>query len=223
MSNAYRAESRKLQAQLSTRLLALVCLLGPFAFAAVLSGQSASPADTLFGVWVHSSGFALPLVVLGGRGLFEAILPRLRSARASALIPFSYVAFASIGSAFLVLAPLAVAGQPQYTMTVAAYDGLTWLGGQPAGRVLSMPGVGLYIPAYSPDTVYVGHYDETFDYASKTQIALNVLTGKTDLEQFIQANHIRFVVWTSDLPTPPPALLGAPSYDTPNFKIWKEY
>ncbi len=65
---AFRAESRKLQAQLSTRLLALVCLVGPFAFAAVLSTQSASPADTLFGVWVHSSGFALSLVVLGFTG-----------------------------------------------------------------------------------------------------------------------------------------------------------
>lgn len=66
--SVFRAESRKLQAQLSTRLLALVCLLGPFAFAAVLSTQSASPADTLFGIWVHSSGFALPLVVLGFAG-----------------------------------------------------------------------------------------------------------------------------------------------------------
>ena len=66
--SAFRAERRKLQAQLSLRLLALVCVLGPFAFAAVLSTQSASPADTLFGVWVHSSGFAIPLVVLGFAG-----------------------------------------------------------------------------------------------------------------------------------------------------------
>jgi ABC-2 type transport system permease protein len=66
--SAFRAERRKLQAQLWLRLLALVCLLGPFAFAGVLSSQSASPADTLFGVWVHSSGFAIPLVVLGFAG-----------------------------------------------------------------------------------------------------------------------------------------------------------
>jgi ABC-2 type transport system permease protein len=66
--SAFRAERRKLQAQLAVRLLVLVCLLGPFAFAAVLSSQSASPADTLFGVWVHSSGFAIPLVVLGFAG-----------------------------------------------------------------------------------------------------------------------------------------------------------
>jgi hypothetical protein len=168
-------------------------------------------------------GLYLPLVVLGARGMYEVILPRLRSARARALIPFSYVAFAAIGSAFLVLAPLAVAAQGQYTVPKAEFDGLKWLGGQPQGRVLSMPGVGLYVPAYSSDTVYVGHYDETFDYLDKTQIALNLLTGKADLAQFMKDGHIRYVVWTSDLPTPPPASLGAPAYDTPKFKIWKQY
>ena len=166
-------------------------------------------------------GLYLPLVVLGARGLYEAILPRLRSIRARRLIPFSYVAFAAVGSAFLVLAPLAVAAEPQYTVTTAEYDGLRWLGTQPGGRVLAMPGVGLYIPAYSSDTVYVGHYDETFDYARKTQTALPLLTGQADIEQFINANDIRYVVWTVDLQTPPPAALGPPAYDTPNFKIWR--
>jgi len=165
----------------------------------------------------------IPLVILGARGLYEVILPRLRSLRARRLVPFSYVAFASVGSAFLVLAPLAVATQPQYVMAQASYDGLVWLGGEPQGRVLSMPGVGLYVPAYSPDTVYVGHYDETFDYYTKTQNALDLLTGKSDLVRFDQENHIRYVIWTADLKTPPPPELGAPAYDTPNFKIWKLY
>ena len=168
-------------------------------------------------------GLYLPLVILGARGMFETILPRLRSARAHALIPFTYVCFAAIGSAFLVLAPVAVAAHSQYTTTRAVYDGLNWLGSEPAGRVLAMPGVGLYIPAYSGDSVYVGHYDETFDFVAKTQTALAVLTGKSDLEQFIQENHIRYVVWTSDLKSPPPAVLGNAGYDTPDFKIWKVY
>jgi hypothetical protein len=166
-------------------------------------------------------GIYLPLVILGARGMYETILPRLRSVRARALVPFSYVCFAAIGSAFLTLAPIAVAANPQYSATRAEYDGLSWLGNEPAGRVLAMPGVGLYVPAYSPDTVYVGHYDETFDYLNKTLTALAVLTGKSDLEQFISANHIRYVIWTSDLPTPPPDILGAASYDTPTFKIWR--
>jgi hypothetical protein len=168
-------------------------------------------------------GLYLPLVILGARGMYETILPRLHSVRAEALVPFTYICFAAIGSAFLVLAPLAVAGQPQYTVTRAEYDGLNWLGSQPAGRVLAMPGVGLYVPAYSGDSVYVGHYDETFDYLAKTQTALAVLTGKSDLEQFIRDHNIRYVVWTADLPAAPPGALGAPSYDTPNFKIWRVY
>ncbi|HEY8863958.1 MAG TPA: hypothetical protein VIO37_07290 [Candidatus Dormibacteraeota bacterium] len=166
-------------------------------------------------------GIYLPLVILAARGMYETILPRLRSVRARALVPFSYVCFSTIGSAFLVLAPLAVAAQPQYTVTTAFYDGLNWLGNEPAGRVLAMPGVGLYVPAYSGDTVYVGHYDETFDYLGKTQTAFEVLTGKGDLGQFIQDNKIRYVVWTADLQTPPPPALGPPAYDTLTFKIWK--
>jgi ABC-2 type transport system permease protein len=66
--HVYRAERRKLASQLVTRLLALICLLGPFAFAPILGAQSASPADTLFGVWAHASGFAVSLVVLGFAG-----------------------------------------------------------------------------------------------------------------------------------------------------------
>jgi hypothetical protein len=165
----------------------------------------------------------VPLVILGARGLYEVILPRLRSLRARRLVPFSYVAFASVGSTFLVLAPLLVATQPQYVMAQPSYEGLVWLGAQPQGRVLSMPGIGLYVPAYSPDTVYVGHYDETFDYYTKTQTALDVLTGKTDIAQFDRQNHIRYVIWTADLQTPPPPELGPAAYDTPNFKIWRLY
>lgn len=64
----YRAELRKLLAQLSTRTLALVCGLGPLAFAVILGQQSGVPADTLLGVWVHTSGYAVSFVVLGFGG-----------------------------------------------------------------------------------------------------------------------------------------------------------
>lgn len=165
----------------------------------------------------------IPLVILGARGMYEVIVPRLRSVRARRLIPFTYVTASAIGSAFLLLSPLLVAGQSQYSISTAEYDGFNWLGREPSGRVLCMPGIGLYVPAYSSDTVYVGHYDETFDYVNKTNTAGDVLTGKADIEQFIQANHIRYVIWTSDLQTPPLAVLGAPAYDTPDFKIWELY
>jgi ABC-2 type transport system permease protein len=65
----YRAERRKLLAQVSTRVLALVCALAPLAFAVIVSGQSGVPSDSLLGVWVHSSGYAVSFVVLGFAGM----------------------------------------------------------------------------------------------------------------------------------------------------------
>ena len=62
---AARAERRKLVSRLPLRLLSVVCLLGPFAFGGLLRIQSGTPSDALFGVWVHTSGFAVSLVVLG--------------------------------------------------------------------------------------------------------------------------------------------------------------
>ena len=63
--SAAALERRKLLSQLPLRLLGGVCLLGPFAFALILKIQSGTPSDALFGVWVHTSGFAISLVVLG--------------------------------------------------------------------------------------------------------------------------------------------------------------
>ena len=63
-----RFEMAKLLAQWPARLLPLVCVLAPLAFGALLRIQSGVPADTLFGVWVHTSGFAIPLVILSFAG-----------------------------------------------------------------------------------------------------------------------------------------------------------
>ncbi|MGO9972618.1 MAG: ABC transporter permease [Solirubrobacteraceae bacterium] len=68
LRGVYEAELQKLFAQLATRLLVVMCVFGPFAFAAVLEVQSGTPSDALFGFWVHSSGFAISLVVLGFAG-----------------------------------------------------------------------------------------------------------------------------------------------------------
>ena len=63
-----RFELVKLLAQWPTRILPLVCVLAPLAFAGILRLQSGVPQDTLFGIWVHSSGFAVPLVTLSFAG-----------------------------------------------------------------------------------------------------------------------------------------------------------
>jgi ABC-2 type transport system permease protein len=68
LRQSYRVEVSKLAAQLPVRLVLLLCLVGPFAFVAVVRVQQTVPADTLFGRWVHTSGFAVPLVALGFAG-----------------------------------------------------------------------------------------------------------------------------------------------------------
>lgn len=68
VADVYATELLKLRAQLPTRLLALLAVLGPVAFAVLLKVQSGTPTDALFGAWVHSSGFAASLVILGFAG-----------------------------------------------------------------------------------------------------------------------------------------------------------
>jgi len=68
--SVYRIELRKLANQISTRAAAIACCLGPFGFALILALQSSVPSDTLFGRWVHTSGFALSLVVLSFAGSY---------------------------------------------------------------------------------------------------------------------------------------------------------
>jgi len=65
----YRVELAKIAAQWLPRAAATACLVGPFAFAIFINTQSSVPGDSLFGRWVHSSGFAIPLVVLGFSGI----------------------------------------------------------------------------------------------------------------------------------------------------------
>src|SRR5436305_5846501 len=64
----WRVELAKLRAQLAVRVLAAVSLLGPVAFVAVIQAANVTPTDTLFGRWVHDTGLAAPLVVLGFAG-----------------------------------------------------------------------------------------------------------------------------------------------------------
>jgi ABC-2 type transport system permease protein len=60
----YGFELVKLFAQLRIRLLVIACWLAPAVFVAGVSRQSSLPADTVFGRWMHASGWAGPLVVL---------------------------------------------------------------------------------------------------------------------------------------------------------------
>ena len=63
--DATRWELTKLRAQLRARVALLLCLLAPIAAVIVVHGQGRPPKDTLFGRYVHESGFAVPLLILG--------------------------------------------------------------------------------------------------------------------------------------------------------------
>ncbi|MGO9083389.1 MAG: ABC transporter permease [Streptosporangiaceae bacterium] len=71
----WRTEMAKLSGLLRVRLIALLCLTIPFLAVAGLNLQSSTPGDTPFGQWVHTSGFAIPMVVLGFGG--QWVLPVL--------------------------------------------------------------------------------------------------------------------------------------------------
>lgn len=65
-----RVECLKLSVQMRTLLVLVICLFGPFVFAAAISVQNSLPTDTLFGRSVKESGFAVPLVILGFAALW---------------------------------------------------------------------------------------------------------------------------------------------------------
>ncbi|WP_053847300.1 ABC transporter permease [Streptomyces sp. NRRL B-24085] len=77
VSRSYRFELVKLVSQWRVRLLVLACWTAPGLFVAGVAQQSTLPSDTLFGRWMHATGWAGPLVVLGFAGTWA--LPLLTS------------------------------------------------------------------------------------------------------------------------------------------------
>ncbi|HEX2895680.1 MAG TPA: ABC transporter permease, partial [Marmoricola sp.] len=60
----YRFELTKLLTQWRLRAVLLVCLVAPGGYVAVVSRQASLPTDTVFGRWMHATGWAGSLVVL---------------------------------------------------------------------------------------------------------------------------------------------------------------
>ncbi|MFJ9024205.1 ABC transporter permease [Streptomyces sp. NPDC102259] len=77
VSRGYRFELVKLVSQWRIRFLVLACWVAPALFVAAVSQQSTLPTDTLFGRWMHATGWAGPLVTLGFAGTWA--LPLLTS------------------------------------------------------------------------------------------------------------------------------------------------
>jgi ABC-2 type transport system permease protein len=62
---AFRWEMTKLAAQGRARYTLLICLLLPIIVVLILNAQARPPKDTLYGRWIHHSGYAMPLLILG--------------------------------------------------------------------------------------------------------------------------------------------------------------
>jgi ABC-2 type transport system permease protein len=77
VARGYRFELVKLISQWRIRVLVLACWIAPALFVAAVSQQSSLPVDTLFGRWMHATGWAGPLVMLGFAGTWA--LPLLTS------------------------------------------------------------------------------------------------------------------------------------------------
>ncbi|MBO1413803.1 ABC transporter permease [Streptomyces sp. FH025] len=77
LGRVYRFELVKLLSQWRIRLLMLACWTAPGLFVAAVAQQGTLPSDTLFGRWMHATGWAGPLVVLGFAGSWA--LPLLTS------------------------------------------------------------------------------------------------------------------------------------------------
>ncbi|UTI63763.1 ABC transporter permease [Paraconexibacter antarcticus] len=68
-------EVTKLAAQLRARLTLLICAVAPVLVVVVIKGQQRPPKDSLYGRYIHHSGFAVPLLMLGFAG--QWVLPLL--------------------------------------------------------------------------------------------------------------------------------------------------
>ncbi|MFF9512151.1 ABC transporter permease [Streptomyces sp. NPDC014724] len=77
VARGYRFEVVKLVSQWRIRLLVLACWIAPALFVVAVSQQSTLPVDTLYGRWMHATGWAGPLVMLGFAGTWA--LPLLTS------------------------------------------------------------------------------------------------------------------------------------------------
>jgi ABC-2 type transport system permease protein len=71
---ALRVELAKLSSQVSLRIVLALCAIVPAVFAIVMRVASSRPADTLFGRWAGTSGFATSLTVLNWAAAYGAPL-----------------------------------------------------------------------------------------------------------------------------------------------------
>jgi ABC-2 type transport system permease protein len=66
----WRVELTKLAAMLRVRAIFVACLVAPVLFVIAVKTSTFAPGDTIFGAYIHQSGFAFSLVLLNWIGLW---------------------------------------------------------------------------------------------------------------------------------------------------------
>ncbi|MFH1073646.1 MAG: hypothetical protein V1752_01020 [Candidatus Firestonebacteria bacterium] len=150
-------------------------------------------------------GLHVPIAILAVKYFFECLIPKLKQLRPlKTLKP---------GVIFTVLIVLTVPTNVRYIydcysdMKVNIYNynifkddvsALRWLEANTSKKdaVIASRIIGMYIPAWSGNKVYAGHYDQTVNYTLKIQNIKVFFEGKTDnntIEAFLKSNRIDYV------------------------------
>ncbi|MFD5517943.1 ABC transporter permease [Streptomyces sp. NPDC127066] len=162
VARVYRFELVKLVSQWRIRLLLLGCWIVPALFVAAVSRQSTLPVDTLFGRWMHATGWAGALVMLGFAGTWA--LPLLTSVVAGDV-------FASEDRLGTWRHLLVAVRSPRRIFAAKALAGLTVILLLVAGLVVSSSAGGLVAVGDQPLVGLDGHLLTPADTAGKVLLA----------------------------------------------------
>ncbi|MFJ6837799.1 ABC transporter permease [Streptomyces sp. NPDC091209] len=162
VARVYRFELLKLVSQWRIRLLVLACWIVPALFVAAVSQQSTLPVDTLFGRWMHATGWAGALVMLGFAGTWA--LPLLTSVVAGDV-------FASEDRLGTWRHLLVAVRSPRRIFAAKALAGLTVILLLVAGLVASSSAGGVVAVGNQPLVGLDGHLLTPADAAGKVLLA----------------------------------------------------
>ena len=151
-----------------------------------------------------SLGVHVPLCVLAAATVFRGVLPRLKR-----LFGPRYREIAVLICIILITMPANIvkianccreqrSNPLEFYLPLADREAMKWMmeHHNEDAPVLSSHKSGLYIPAYTGNRVYVGHWSETLDFEKKTRNANEILFAPGREEQkkaFLKHNGIRYI------------------------------
>ncbi|OGF51268.1 MAG: hypothetical protein A2044_06590 [Candidatus Firestonebacteria bacterium GWA2_43_8] len=174
-------------------------------------------------------GLHVPIAILGVKYFFECLIPKLKKFR-----PLKNLKPITI---FIILMVLSIPTNVRYIydcytdMKINVYNynihqddvtALRWMDANTDKKdaFIASRIIGMYIPAWSGNKVYAGHYDQTVNYTSKLKEIKVFFEGKVDVstvKEFLEANRISYIYFG-----PFEKMLGNPGFEKMPF-LQKEY